>query len=174
LAREGKATILIGGKYNIVPAQGDTAASVSVTAKIIRVNEGRFLSEEFPDGRRVTRDIILNDALQNLQTVQGQVAYQILYQRDKALPFSQNQFVESANKVPARAFEAYIKGLLTSETDSQRRENYFKNAMRLYGEAKGGETYAAAALELGHLFLNQRKFSEAIDNYSPKPRFTPA
>lgn len=166
LAREGKATILIGGKYNIVPAQGDTAASVSVTAKIIRVNEGRFLSEEFPDGRRVTRDIILNDALQNLQTVQGQVAYQILYQRDKALPFSQNQFVESANKVPARAFEAYIKGLLTSEADSERRENYFKNAMRLYNDAKGGETYANAALELGHLFLNQRKFSEAIDNFS--------
>jgi tetratricopeptide (TPR) repeat protein len=166
LAREGRATILIGGKYNIVPAQGDTAATVSVTAKIIRVNEGRFLSEEFPDGRRVTRDIILNDALQNLQTVQGQVAYQILYQRDKALPFSQNQFVESANKVPARAFEAYIKGLLTSEADSGRRENYFKNAMRLYGEAKGGETYANAALELGHLFLNQRKFSEAIDNFS--------
>ena len=108
LAREGKATILIGGKYNIVPAQGETAATVSVTAKIIRVNEGRFLSEEFPDGRRIMRDIILNDALQNLQTIQGQVAYQILYQRDKALPFSQNQFVESANKVPARAFEACL------------------------------------------------------------------
>ncbi|MBA3694654.1 MAG: hypothetical protein H0W77_14690, partial [Acidobacteria bacterium] len=77
LAREGKATLLIGGKYNIVPAQGDTAATVSVTAKMIRVNEGRFLSEEFPDGRRITRDIILNDALQNLQTIQGQVAYQI-------------------------------------------------------------------------------------------------
>jgi len=166
LAREGRATILIGGKYNIIPAQGETAATVSVTAKIIRVNEGRFLSEEFPDGKRITRDIILNDALQNLQTVQGQVAYQILYQRDKALPFSQNQFVESANKVPARAFEAYIKGLLTSEADSQTRENYFKNAMRLYGEAKANETYANAALELGHSYLNQRKFSEAIDYFS--------
>ena len=166
LAREGRATILIGGKYNIVPAQGETAATVSVTAKIIRVNEGRFLSEEFSDGRRITRDIILNDALQNLQTIQGQVAYQILYQRDKALPFSQNQFVESANKVPARAFEAYIKGLLTSEADSQTRENYFKNAMRLYGEAKANETYANAALELGHSYLNQRKFAEAIDYFS--------
>lgn len=168
LAREGKATILIGGKYNIVPAQGDTAATVSVTAKIIRVNEGRFLSEEFPDGRRITRDIILNDALANLQTVQGQVAYQILYQRDKALPFSQNQFVESANKVPARAFEAYIKGLLTAETDNQTRENYFKNALRIYSEdekTKGG-TYADAALELGHSFLNQRKFAEAVDYFS--------
>lgn len=169
LAREGKATILIGGKYNIVPAQGETAATVSITAKIIRVNEGRFLSEEFPDGRRITRDIILNDALEKLQTIQGQVAYQILYQRDKALPFSQNQFVESANKVPARAFEAYIKGLLTSEADSQTRENYFKNAMRLYGEAKANETYANAALELGHSYLNQRKFPEAIDYFSRIP-----
>ena len=47
LAREGKASLLIAGKYSIVPAQGDTAASVNVTAKIIRVNEGRFLSEDF-------------------------------------------------------------------------------------------------------------------------------
>lgn len=168
LAREGKATLLIGGKYNIVPAQGDAAATVSVTAKIIRVNEGRFLSEEFPDGRRITRDIILNDALQNLQTVQGQVAYQILYQRDKALPFSQNQFVEAANKVPARAFEAYIKGLLTSETDTQTRENYFKNALRIYSddEKTRGATYSDAALELGHSFLNQKKNVEAVDYFS--------
>jgi tetratricopeptide (TPR) repeat protein len=171
LAREGKATILIGGKYNIVPAQGETAATVSVTAKIIRVNEGRFLSEEFPDGRRITRDIILNDALANLQTIQGQVAYQILYQRDKALPFSQNQFVESANKVPARAFEAYIKGLLTAETDTQTRENYFKNALRIYADderTKGG-TYADVALELGHLFRNQNKYNEAVDYFSRVP-----
>lgn len=171
LAREGKATILIGGKYNIVPAQGDASATVSVTAKIIRVNEGRFLSEEFPDGKRITRDIILNDALANLQTIQGQVAYQILYQRDKALPFSQNQFVESANKVPARAFEAYIKGLLTSETDTQTRENYFKNALRIYADderTKGG-TYSDVALELGHLFRNQNKYNEAVDYFSRVP-----
>ncbi len=175
LAREGKATLLIGGKYNIVPAQGDTAAMVNVTAKIIRVNEGRFLSEEFPDGRRITRDIILNDALANLQTIQGQIAYQILYQRDKALPFSQNQFVEAANKVPARAFEAYIKGLLTPESDAQTRENYFKNALRIYGEdekTKGG-VYSDAALELGHSFMNQRKFSDAVDYFSRVPTETP-
>jgi TolB-like protein len=41
LAREANATLLIAGKYNIVPAQGDMAATVNVTAKIIRVNEGR-------------------------------------------------------------------------------------------------------------------------------------
>jgi len=169
MAREGKASLLIAGKYNIVPAQGETAAIISVTAKIIRVNEGRFLSEEFADGRRITRDIYLNDALQNLQTVQGQVAYQILYQRDKALPFAQNQFIEAANKVPARAFEGYIKGLLASEADQQTRENYLKNAMRIYAEEKSGAIFPDAALELGHLFLNQRKFPEAIDYFSKVP-----
>src|SRR5437868_557939 len=113
LARESKATLLISGKYNIVPAQGDTAATLNVIVKIIRVNEGRFLNEELPDGRRITRDINLNDAIANLQTMQGQIAYQILYQRDKALPFSQNQLIEAATRVPPRAFEAYTKGLLT-------------------------------------------------------------
>jgi tetratricopeptide (TPR) repeat protein len=164
LARETGSTLLIAGKYNIVPAQGDTAATLTITAKIIRVNEGRFLNEELPDGRRITRDINLTDALGNLQTVQGQVAYQILYQRDKALPFSQNQFIESANKVPSRAFEAYIKGLLTSSPEAK--ENYFKNALRLYGEAKDNANYAEAALELGHLYLNQRKPNDAIEYFS--------
>ncbi|MGB7210709.1 MAG: tetratricopeptide repeat protein [Pyrinomonadaceae bacterium] len=162
LAREGNATLLVTGKYNIVPAQGDTAATLNVIAKIIRVNEGRFLNEEL-DGRRITRDINLNDALGNLQTMQGQIAYQILYQRDKALPFSQNQLIESANKVPGRAFEAYIKGLLTPALEA--RENYFKNAMRLYTDVTPDGTFADAALELGHLYLNQRKFPDAIQSF---------
>ncbi len=168
MAREGKATLLINGKYSITPAQGDTAASVNVTAKIIRVNEGRFLSEELPDGRRITRDINLNDALGNLQTVEGQLAYQILYQRDKALPFSQNQFIEAANKIPPRAFEAYTKGLQTPPSEA--RENYFKNALRLYADAKDGAVYSAAALELGHFFLNQKKYSDAVEYFSRIPQ----
>jgi tetratricopeptide (TPR) repeat protein len=167
LAREGNASLLVAGKYSIIPAQGETAATLNVTAKIIRVNEGRFLNEEI-DGKRITRDINLTDALANLQTIQGQVAYQILYQRDKALSFSQNDLVVSANKIPARAFEAYTKGLLIN--DLQARENYFKNAMRLYSEAKSGETYADAALELGHFYLNQRKFSDAIEYFSRLPQ----
>ncbi len=163
LARESKATLLISGKYNIVPAQADTAATLNVVVKIIRVNEGRFLNEEMPDGRRITRDINLNDALGNLQTMQGQIAYQILYQRDKALPFSQNQLIESANKVPPRAFEAYIKGLLTPASEA--RENYFKNAMRLYTDATPDGVFADAALELGHLYLGQKKLNDAVDYF---------
>ena len=171
LARTANASILISGKYSIIPEQGDKAASVNITAKIIRVNEGRFLNEELPDGRRVTRDINLTDALGNLQTVQGQLAYQILYQRDKALPFSQNQFIDAANKVPAKAFEAYIKGLLTN--DMTARENYFKNALRIFGEEKEGKVYSDVALELGHFYLNNRKLNDAIENFSRIPQENP-
>jgi tetratricopeptide (TPR) repeat protein/TolB-like protein len=162
LARESGASMLIAGRYNIVPAGADTAAIINVTSKIIRVNEGRFMSEMI-DGRQVTRDINLNDALGNLQTMQGQIAYQILYQRDKALPFSQNQLIEAANKVPARAFEAYIKGLLTP--DPQARENYFKNASRLYTDASPDGTYSEAEIELGHLYLGQRRSADAIRSF---------
>ena len=163
LARAGNATLLITGYYTIVPAQDDMAATINVTTKIVRVNEGRFLSEDLPDGRRVTRDITLNDALGNLQTVQGQIAYQILYQRDKALPYSQNTLIEAASKIPSRAFEAYIKGLLTSSPEL--RENFFRNAMRLYTETQPEGTFADAALELGHLYLGQKKYNESIDAF---------
>jgi len=166
LAREGKATILISGRYNIIPTQGDIAATVDVTTKIIRVNEGRFLSEETSDGKPITRDINVNDALGNLQTIQSQIAYAILFrQYGNSLTVSQNELKESANKVPARAFEAYIKSLLTAESDLQTRENYFKNAIKIFANEKAGEIYADAALELGHFYLNQRKYKDAIDYF---------
>lgn len=162
LAREAGASLLVTGKYNILPSQGDLAATINVTVKIIRVNEGRYLTEEI-DGKLITRDIILNDALGNLQTVQGQIAYQILYQRDKALPFSQNQLIEAATKVPARAFEAYIKGLLTQAPET--RENFLKNALRLYNDAYPDSAFVEAALELGHFYMAREKYNEAIDAF---------
>lgn len=162
LAQRSGATLLISGRYTIVPGSAETAATINVTTKIVRVNEGRFMSE-FLDGKQVTRDISLTDALGNLQTIQGQVAYQVLYQRDKSLPFSQNQLIEAANKVPARAFEAYIKGLLTNTVES--RENYFKNASRLYTDARPDEVYSEAELELGHLYLSTRRGNDSIASF---------
>ncbi len=162
LSREAGSTLLISGNYSITPAQEDMTAIIDVTVRIIRVAEGRYLSEVI-DNKLVSRDIVLRDALGNLQTLQGQVAYQILYQRDKALPYSQNQLIESANRVPARAFEAYIKGLLSPAGDM--RENFFRNAIRLYTDASPESAYADAALELGHLYLNQKKYAEAIDAF---------
>ena len=150
LSRESGATLLISGRYTIVPAQEDTAATINVTARIIRVNEGRFLSEVIGD-RQVQRDIVLNDALGNLQTMQGQIAYQVLYQRDKNLAYSQNDIVVAANKVPARAFEAYIKGLLTSIPET--REIISRTRCGFTTNPLPKAEFVEAALELGHLYL---------------------
>lgn len=163
LAHDSNATMLVSGRYEIMAASAESAATINVTVRVVRVQEGRFMSEEMSDGRRITRDINLTDALGNLQTIHGQIAYQILYQRDKALPFSQNDLIGQANKVPARAFEAYIKGLLTVEP--QARENFLKNAARLYADASDGGIYPEANLELGHLYISQRKSNDAVMSF---------
>ena len=163
LARESGATVLIAGRYNIAPAVADSAATINVTAKIVKVNEGRFLNEVV-DGQQVTRDINVNDGLGNLQTMQGQIAFVILHRLFKgSLSYSQNQLVTAANKIPGRAFEAYTKALLTPALDS--RENYLKNAMRLYTEATPDGVYSDAALELGHLLYQKRNAGESINAF---------
>lgn len=164
LARESNATLLIAGRYNIVPADEESAAKITVSARIIKVSEGRFLSESLPTGSQSIPPLDLTDALGNLQTIQGQIAYKILFYHDKSsLAFSQNDRVVAATKIPADAFEAYIKGLLTNEPLA--RENFFKNALIRYAKVASGGTYSEAALELGHLYMGQRKFSEAVDAF---------
>ncbi len=169
LAREGKASLLVAGKYNIIPAKDDTAASITVNAKIIKVNEGRFLGETLPDGKNITREINLTDAMGNLQTVQGQLAFQILYQRDKALPFKLNEFIEKANKVPTKAFEAYTKGLLCGDASSETCANFFKNGILIYAGERENQLYTDAALELGHLYLNRKEYNNALAYFSQIP-----
>lgn len=88
-----KSNLLVVGKYT------KTFDSIGTTAKIINVNEGRFLSEELADGRTITRLIHLSDSPSNLRALQGQIAYQILYQHNKELLYSQNGIIERATKI---------------------------------------------------------------------------
>lgn len=171
LAREGRATLLVYGTYNIVPAQGDVAATLSVKARIIRITEGKFVIEDLKDGSRLMREIDITQSLGELQTVEAKVLVDVLRKLNRNLTIVENKVIELSNKIPSRAFEAYVKGLLTPESDVQTREAYFKNAMRIYAEdekTKDG-VYADAAIELGHLFLNQRRNQEAVDYFSKIP-----
>src|SRR5918912_3976747 len=95
LAREAKATMVVIGTYKIIVPQGDqadkTARPVELqgTARVIKVNEGRTMGESI-EGNWATRVYDFGGALTTLQTMQGRLAYQILYQHDKtSLPFSQ-------------------------------------------------------------------------------------
>jgi tetratricopeptide (TPR) repeat protein len=178
LAREARASLMVTGKYEVAPEQQaeanseKVAASIKITARIVRVNDGSFLTEEI-DGKKVIREIVIQGALGNLQRLQGELAYQIFFKRDGlSLPFEQNKFIEKAITIPPLAFEAYIKALLTPESDV-RREAYLKNALNRYTLERAGETYADAALELGHYYLNRKEYLNAIDYFSRIPAADP-
>ncbi len=165
LAREAKATLVVIGTYNVNPAQGErTQAELLGTARVIRVNEGRWTGEMMADGNWAWQPYDFGGGLPTLQTMQGRLAYQMLYQRDKALSFSLNQFVERATKVPPRAFESYMKGIMTD--DAGKRSNYLQNALREYAKVNAGANYAQASFELGQLYFKQSDWKRAAEYYS--------
>src|SRR6266436_3552135 len=160
IARELKASMIVIGTYNVVlpPAESkESLASIAGEARVIRVNEGRMAGDIF-DNAWAPRVYDFGGEVTNLQRVHGELAYQILFQRDKALSFSRNQLVQEATKVPAQAYEAVQKGLLTPASDPTR-AIYFKNAMQLFGKENGGAVYPQAAFELGRFYFNQSLYS---------------
>jgi tetratricopeptide (TPR) repeat protein len=178
LARQAKATMIVVGNYSVTPPATATPAAASgegqqklaadayvqVTARVIKVNEGRTLGEVI-DGGWATRQFDYGGALTTLQEIHGRLAYQILYQRDKALPYSQNQIVQEATKIPQKAFEAYVKAVQL-DLRSDTRINYLKNALHYYGEALGGMVYPQAAFELGLSYMNLGNWKEATEYFS--------
>jgi len=167
IARELKASMIVIGTYNVVlpPSESkESLASITGEARVIRVNEGRMAGDIF-DNAWAPRVYDFGGEVTNLQRVHGELAYQILFQRDKALSFSRNQLVQEATKVPPQAFEAYMKGSLTEERDPTR-AIYFKNALKLYANVNGGAVYAQAAFELGRFFFNQSQWKEAIEYFT--------
>ena len=176
LARDAKASMIVIGTYSVIPPVQDENSSdktdkdkpaeayVQLTARVIKVNEGRTLGQMF-DGGWATRQFDFGGPLTTLQNIQGHLAYHILYQRDKALPFSQNQLVQEATKVPQKAFEAYVKGVQLSERDPKR-ANYLKNALRYYADANGGAVYPQAAFELGRFYMLEGKWKDATEYFT--------
>jgi tetratricopeptide (TPR) repeat protein len=132
-------------------------------AKVIRVNEGRLAGEIF-DGAWAPRQYDFADSIKELQKIHGELAYQILFQRDKALSFSRNNLIQEATKIPPQAFEAYMKGSMTAPADSTR-AIYFKNALKLYGKDNGGAVYPAAAFELGKFYFDQKQWKESVEYF---------
>ncbi|MFL6229238.1 MAG: tetratricopeptide repeat protein, partial [Pyrinomonadaceae bacterium] len=162
IAHEAKATLVVIGTYSVKVPQADAASApggeqlpleVSGTARVIRVNEGK-LWRSFDFGGAVT----------NLQRTQGTLAYQILYLRDDALTVSLNDILGLATKVPPRAFESLVKGVMTD--DPEKRSAYLQNAGREYTKVHPGEIYPEAEFELGNLYFAQEKWKDAAEHYT--------
>jgi tetratricopeptide (TPR) repeat protein len=176
IARELKASMVVIGTYNVVVPPPPTAddkskppldkplATIVGEARVIRVNEGRMAGEMFDNGW-APRIYDFGDEVANLQKLNGDLAYRILYQRDKALSFSRNNLLQEATKVPPQAFEAYMKGSLTGENDPTR-AIYFQNALKLFRKDNVGAVYPEAAFELGRFYFNQSRWKEAVEYFT--------
>ncbi len=166
VARELKATMLVVGTYDVTPAQqGDvTGTSLRGTARVIRVDEGR-LTGEMIEGNWAARQYDFGGPLPSLQSMQGVLAYQILNYTPSAQPLttSRNLMVERATKIPPRAFESYVKGVMTDDTE--KRSAYLQNALNEYAKANAGATYAEAAFELGVLYFRQADWKRAAESF---------
>ncbi|HEX5701947.1 MAG TPA: tetratricopeptide repeat protein [Pyrinomonadaceae bacterium] len=169
IARELRATIIVIGNFNVTvpaasPDKPETAkalATIAGEARVVRINEGRMAGDVF-DGAWAPRVYDFGGTVTDLQKMNGELAYQILSQRDKALSFSRNQLIQEATRVPPQAFEAYMKGLLTAAKDPTR-AIYLKNAMKLFEKENGGAVYSQAAFALGEFHLSQGQLKEAAE-----------
>ncbi len=176
IAQEAKATLVVLGTYDVTPKQDDKLPEIRGTVRVVRVNEGRLAGDVMPDGRWAWRPYDFGGPLINLQKMEGTLAYQILYQRDKALPFSLNKILELATKVPPRALESLAKGIMTE--DREKRSNYLQNALKEYAKVNAGAVYPQAAFELGNLHFQREDWKQAAEFYTklqPKdPHFAEA
>jgi tetratricopeptide (TPR) repeat protein len=169
IARELKASIIVIGNFNVtVPAAGGeksesakSLATIAGEARVVRINEGRMAGDIF-DGAWAPRVYDFGGTVTDLQKMNGELAYQVLAQRDKALSFSRQQLIAEATRIPPQAWEAYSKGLLTPQRDPTRAV-YLKNAMKLYAKEHGGAVYSDAAFALGEYYFNLNQLKEAAE-----------
>ncbi len=151
LAEAASANLVLVGTYE-VSGERD-ATTVAFAAKLVETREGRVVGKSFN----------FSGPLADLQTLQGLLAWSILYERDPALPYSQDQFKRRAKRIPPRAFEYFVKGLQTTEQKS--REIFLKRAIKEYNEAESVGHYAQAIYELGLVQYRQRNSFEAAKNF---------
>ena len=142
LAEQNGADLLLIGTYNVA-GDGENA-SVALTALLIDVREGRILGNEFQRGGLVT----------DLQRLEGELAWTILYQRNQALPYSRDAVVQKATSVSLKAFEDYVKAALTP--DREDKILFLRRAMK-----EANNKYPDAAFELGKNYYFVGDYEEA-------------
>ncbi|HEY6329799.1 MAG TPA: tetratricopeptide repeat protein [Blastocatellia bacterium] len=148
VAERAGANLVVMGTYN-VEGEG-RQGSLTVTARTVNINEGRLM------GRQQTEAAPILE----MQRLQGDIAYETLYQHNPDIPYTRDQMVAEATAVPIGAFENYIKGKLTREHDA--RVEFLEHAAKEVQE-KTHAPYDAAVLELGRIRYDDRDFKSAID-----------
>src|SRR6266849_6573422 len=148
IAERAGANLVVMGTYRI--AGEGRESTITITARVIDIREGRLAGKEYNRG----------GPLVDLQRLQGDLAYEILYQHNPALPFSRDQITTDATVAPIGAFENFIKGTLTRDRDA--RVGFLDRAIKEYSE-KTRNPYVPAIFELGRIRFEAGEYKEALE-----------
>jgi len=148
IAERAGANLVVMGTYR-VDGEGKNS-TINYTARAVNINEGRLMGREQSGGGPILE----------LERLQGELAFELLYQHDPALPVSRDQVVGRATAAPIGAFENYIKGKLTREHDSK--AGFLERAQKEYAE-KTQAKYTAAVFELGKIHYEDGEYSKAVE-----------
>ncbi|MFN0111466.1 MAG: tetratricopeptide repeat protein [Blastocatellia bacterium] len=149
VAESAKANLAIIGEYDI---GGDKQnVSIAITVRLIEAQAGRLI------GNKVFN---FSGPLSDLQQMQGQLAWNVLHERNPSLSYTKEQIIRRATKVPPRAYESYAKGIQT--LDLKLRETFLKRAIQEHDSAGAAGHYSQAIYELGVLQFRQTEFEESV------------
>src|SRR5262245_22956494 len=151
IAERAGANLVVMGTYRI--AGEGRESTITITARVVDIREGRLVGKEYNRG----------GPLVDLQKLQGDLAYEILYQHNQALPFSRDQITTDSTVAPIGAFENFIKGTLTRDRDA--RIGFLDRAIKEYSE-KNKSNYTAAIFELGRVRFESAEYKEALEQLS--------
>jgi tetratricopeptide (TPR) repeat protein/nucleotide-binding universal stress UspA family protein len=154
IAERAGADLIVMGTYRV--AGEGRESSITVTARTINVREGRLVGREFNRG----------GPLIELQRLQAELAYEILYQNNPALPLARDQFIAEATRIPIGAFENYIKGKLTRDRDA--RIVLLERAIKECFD-KTKTSYSNAVFELGRAHYDVGNYKEALEQFEKLP-----
>jgi len=158
IAERAGANLVVMGTYRIAGEGRDS--TIAITARVIDIREGRVVGKVYN----------LGGPLVDLQKLQGDLSYEILYQHNQALPYSRDQIVIDATQAPIGAFENFIKGTLTR--DREARVGFLERAIKEFTEKTKGQ-YVPALFELGRVHLEAGDFKEAAQELALVPEKDP-
>jgi tetratricopeptide (TPR) repeat protein len=148
VAGAAQANLALVGEFDIGESNEDV--TISITARLIETREGRLAP---------AKTFNYSGSLTNLQDWQGQLAWNIVYERNPAAPYSKEQIVRRAKQFPPAAYESYVKGVQTR--DLKLRESFLLRAIQECENSGESIRFPQAIYELGLLYYRQADFTEA-------------
>ncbi|MCI0336949.1 MAG: tetratricopeptide repeat protein [Acidobacteria bacterium] len=149
VAETAQANLTLIGEFDIGGEKENT--TIAIQARLIEREEGRLV------GNKVFN---FSGPLSDLQEMQGQLAWNIVYMRNPSLPYSKDQLARKATSIPPRAYQSFVKAVQTQ--DLKLREGFLRRAIQEFEGAGGSGRYAQATYELGLCNYRRSQYAEAI------------